>query len=207
MDVNMHNRPIPPELYLDLRRTLLACGPFGSDPELRAVFVDGRIKPWGKQIPGAPDEQARVESLLHCLEDQFTTAGENALVLFLCVLRDRIDPPTNACYARLDALAGALAAIKQPGTGHASPVPRDAPAPGIAQRPPPTGGIHAGKLKAQNVVKGVQIQGDKVPPGLAELLQVTQPPGGITADEIDANNVVDGVQVIPSGNEPTKGDL
>jgi hypothetical protein len=31
---------IPPDLYQRLYDTLLRCGPFGSDSELRAIFAD-----------------------------------------------------------------------------------------------------------------------------------------------------------------------
>jgi hypothetical protein len=71
----------------------------------------------------------------------------------------------------------------------------------------PSGGIRAGRIKARNVVSGVQLQGG-VPPeatGLAELAQAIRR-GGIEAEEIDADSVVDGLQSVTDPPPGTPDD-
>lgn len=59
-----------------------------------------------------------------------------------------------------------------------------------------SGSIRANHIKAKNVVKGVQVQG-QVPEGLEKLKGMAAACGGdITADRIDADNVVNGLQVL-----------
>jgi hypothetical protein len=68
-------------------------------------------------------------------------------------------------------------------------------------------GIRAGRIVADNVVEGVQLQGD-VPPdvtGLAELAGAVRR-GGIEAEEIEAGHVVDGLQVIADPAPDTPDD-
>ena len=69
-----------------------------------------------------------------------------------------------------------------------------------------TGGIRAGRIKAENVVDGVQLQGDAPAEiaGLVELAGAIQR-GGIEAEEIEASNVVDGLQFI-AGTPPDTSD-
>ena len=59
-----------------------------------------------------------------------------------------------------------------------------------------SGSIRAKHIKAKNVVKGVQVQGD-VPKDLQKLKGMAAAcSGDITADRIDAENVVSGLQVL-----------
>lgn len=59
-----------------------------------------------------------------------------------------------------------------------------------------SGSIRANHIKAKNVVKGVQVQGE-VPKDLQKLKGMAAACGGdITADRIDADNVVSGLQVL-----------
>ncbi len=61
-----------------------------------------------------------------------------------------------------------------------------------------SGSIKANKIKAKNVVNGVQVQGD-VPKNLEKLTDLAAAcSGNITAHEIDAESIVSGLQVISS---------
>lgn len=91
----------------EIRKTLLACGPFTSDAALCAVFVDGRIHPWHDVVPSAGSREKRVDALIDVLHNQYDAAGDNALALFVRVLSERADPQ-DACHARLAELADLL---------------------------------------------------------------------------------------------------
>jgi hypothetical protein len=95
---------IPPEINQRLRKTLLHCGPFASDNQLRAVFVDQRISAWREFLPSAPSPTERAEAVIHFLHNQFASTQENVLVLLLHVLRDRRNPG-DACHEQLNTLA------------------------------------------------------------------------------------------------------
>jgi hypothetical protein len=83
---------IPSHINNRLRTTLLKCGPFRSDDELRAVFVDARINPWRNRLPETSNPASRVRAIINFLYDQASATKENALVLLLRVLRDEVDP-------------------------------------------------------------------------------------------------------------------
>jgi hypothetical protein len=96
-----------PDLYSRLRAALLDCGPFGSEGELRAVFVDQRISPWRNHLPAAGNPMQRVEAIISFLYNQYSVAQENALVLLLKVLSEQNDP-ADVCQQRLAQLADEL---------------------------------------------------------------------------------------------------
>jgi hypothetical protein len=70
------------------------------------------------------------------------------------------------------------------------------------------GGIQAGRVEAENVVSGVQVQGGSAADaaGLARLAQAVRP-GGITADQIVAGHVVSGLQFLAGPPPATSGEL
>jgi len=94
-------------LLRELRKTLLQCGPFGSDSELYNVFTDGRISPWQNQVPSASTPAARVNAIISLLSNRYNTYHQNGLVLFLRVLSELHDPAL-ACHQDLARLADAL---------------------------------------------------------------------------------------------------
>jgi anti-sigma B factor antagonist len=98
---------IPPQLHYRLHKVLLTCAPFHSREALIATFSDRRISPWHEQIPYAssPDEQVRVT--IDFLRNLYNATHENALVLFLQVLRDLTDLG-DACYQQLTELIHAF---------------------------------------------------------------------------------------------------
>lgn len=75
-----------------------------------------------------------------------------------------------------------------------------------------TGGIHANTIKADNVVQGAQVIGDRSDDGanlaaqLSDLAKAVGQ-GSITADSIEAQNVVVGLQYITDPNKATPTQL
>ena len=100
---------IPADLNKRLRQVLLHCGPFASQQELHAVFIDERIHLWQNHLPEAGTTMGRVEGVIDFLW-QHHAAGENGLVLFLIVLGERLEPD-DACWQELVSLAQALREI------------------------------------------------------------------------------------------------
>lgn len=95
---------IPSSLYNELRTTLLNCGPFSTDSNIKRVFVDERLSPWRNRLPQANNPVERVESIIDLLHDQHNSMKENALFLLICVLSERLDPGDD-CHHRLARLA------------------------------------------------------------------------------------------------------
>lgn len=114
---------IPPLLSSKLQATLLRCGPFQSDNSLRPLFIDSRISSWRNGLPSAGSTAARVQAVVEYLWLQSDASGENALVLLVQVLHDRISRG-DACYGQLNALVTELKAILETATTTApSPAP------------------------------------------------------------------------------------
>jgi len=101
---------IPPGLSGQLRATLLRCGPFGSDDELRALFTDARIAAWRDTLPEAASPAGRAIALIAFLYDRYSDSQQNALVLLLHVLSDLVDPG-DACHRQLAELASELESL------------------------------------------------------------------------------------------------
>lgn len=98
---------ITPDTYAQLRDVLLNCAPISSDSALKAIFVDSRISPWKDSLPKTTTPINRVEAIIELLSHQYTANKENALVLFLLVLRERTKP-NNFCSVHLSTLVDKL---------------------------------------------------------------------------------------------------
>lgn len=98
---------IPHNLKAKLEETLLTCGPFDSNAELKATFVDARINAWRNNLPEATNQQSRVRATIDFLCDKSNTEQENALVLFLRVIGESISPQL-ACHSNLLEVANEL---------------------------------------------------------------------------------------------------
>lgn len=98
---------LDPSTLTRLRRVLQSCGPFNSDRALQSVFVDTRLSPWANNVPEAESASARVDALISYLLLRQNSQGENALLLFLQVLRDRTNPNDN-CARQLDGVINLL---------------------------------------------------------------------------------------------------
>jgi hypothetical protein len=105
--IEISGKGIPVELASKLRSALLRCGPFFSDNELKAVFVDSRISVWRDRLPQMTSPTSRVDATIDFLSSRYTNNRENALVLFLIVLSDRISLG-DSCHHELRSLASDL---------------------------------------------------------------------------------------------------
>ena len=87
---------IPANLYNRLELQLLRCMP----QDIAPLFIDSRLFQWRDHLPTAnnPLEQGRV--LIDFLFLHTDRHNDNALILFLDVLRDRTNP-RDACYKAL----------------------------------------------------------------------------------------------------------
>lgn len=83
---------IPAHLYDHLREVLLNCGPFSNGRTLRSIFADSRINEWQDYLPEAETMTDRVDATVNILYPRKSATGQNALVLLLGVLQDRVDP-------------------------------------------------------------------------------------------------------------------
>jgi hypothetical protein len=82
---------IPPALYRRLKDTLLECAAFADDQSLDVTFSDARINPWRQSLPQAKNKVQRVEATIDYLYPKtHAVFGENALALFLYVLKDQV---------------------------------------------------------------------------------------------------------------------
>lgn len=110
---------IPSDLYQRLLSTLLPTGCFDTQPILTSHFVDARISPWGYRLPDATSPKDRLMGTLNFLYQQFSSNSDyvggqsNALVLFLHVIGETIDPGDRR-RGEIIALAEALAAVAVP---------------------------------------------------------------------------------------------
>ncbi len=99
-----------PELYKDIRETLLKVAAFESDATLRALFADPRLQPWKNNAPQAGSPAARVSAVMAYLHERKNTHGQSALALLLAVLAEQesgdLPPALTALAARLDPVAG-----------------------------------------------------------------------------------------------------
>lgn len=110
---------IPQDLYQRLTTALLPTGCFDSEDTLRSNFVDARISPWRHRIPETATPQDRIKGTLSFLYQQFSSDSDyvggqsNALVLFLHVLGETIDPGDRR-RQEIIALAESLAMVARP---------------------------------------------------------------------------------------------
>jgi hypothetical protein len=99
---------IPSTMYSRVRETLIDCGPFESDEQLRSVFAHPKLRPWRHSVPQASNPATRVEATMAFLADKRRAdTQENTLVLLLRALSERLDP-ADECHHRLVGLAGDL---------------------------------------------------------------------------------------------------
>ena len=102
---------IPSNLHQQIRAVLLDCGPFDDNNQIRDLFADARISPWRFSLPNRDNIIARVEAYIAFLAGKNRADdGQNALVLLLRVLSERLDEGGD-CPGRLTAVANDLAAV------------------------------------------------------------------------------------------------
>jgi hypothetical protein len=99
-----HPSTISSDLYKRIRQTLLDCGPFESDRQLRAIFAHPNLHPWRNKLPQANSQEERVDLFLDQLLEECTAGSERLIAVFLRILSERLDP-AMACHHRLAELA------------------------------------------------------------------------------------------------------
>jgi hypothetical protein len=92
---------ISPSLRNKVKTTLLRCGPFSSNEDLRRLFNESRIKTWASGLPDAHSPEGRVNASIEYLHMRRNKSGENALVLFLRVLSDNTHGDCPQVLAKL----------------------------------------------------------------------------------------------------------
>ncbi|MDX1689150.1 MAG: hypothetical protein R3248_14295 [Candidatus Promineifilaceae bacterium] len=90
-----------------LLEVLARCGPFENNATLRDQFGDPRLWPWRRALPERRSRQERIEATVSFLQERKSSQGEWALVLFLEVLAERIDPG-DLCRQELEGLIETL---------------------------------------------------------------------------------------------------
>jgi hypothetical protein len=98
---------IPPKLNKRLINILIECGPFESQQELAAIFVDQRISAFAHSLPESTSRLGRANNLILHLHNRYDKENRNALVLFLSVLFDQT-PEQTACYQKISQLISSL---------------------------------------------------------------------------------------------------
>ena len=102
---------IPTDTFIQVRQALLDCDPLGDGSLLNAVFAHPKLRPWRHSVPQASNLAARVDTVIAFLiEKKRADTGENALVLLLRALGERLDP-IDELYSRLVELATDLELI------------------------------------------------------------------------------------------------
>ncbi len=139
---------LPGDLYGRLQAALLRCGPFDSDRELRPLFVDARLSAWRDLLPEADNRVKRVQAVINQLSQRENLAGENALVLLLCVIAENT-PPGDACRGQMTALAQEVAAALR----------ADASS-GDTPKAQPPAGTRIFNQQGQHVVTQINVAGD-----------------------------------------------
>lgn len=82
---------LPPKLRHNLLENLVDHLAFESNPNLQTLFKDPRLKPWRNHVRDAEMPLQRASNALDAVIGQRNRQGENALVLLLTVLQERID--------------------------------------------------------------------------------------------------------------------
>ncbi|HOU13752.1 MAG TPA: AAA-like domain-containing protein [Anaerolineae bacterium] len=100
---------LPPQLNLDLQFVLRSYEIFENGGTLSALFRDNRINLWREGLPFARSAAELVLATIDYLLPKFDSTGENALVLFLYVLRDHT-AQEDARYAQLSELISSIIA-------------------------------------------------------------------------------------------------
>jgi hypothetical protein len=108
---------LPAPLLKQLRQTLLDCGPFDSDRQLRAIFTaDARLAPWRNNLPEADSRAERVNLFVAEFLRRRNRQEQSVLVLFLQAVHEQAEEE-DECHQRLNDLAVQVAAA----TGSALP--------------------------------------------------------------------------------------
>lgn len=91
-------------LFRDLQKALLDCGPFASDTELQSIFEHPLLESWHDDLPEADNPVSRVRAVIEFLMRLSDENGMHPLGLFLFVLQEQSDI-SEKCSRRLARLS------------------------------------------------------------------------------------------------------
>ena len=107
----MHSIPLNKVVRQQLEAVLKSCGPFKNYDDLQALFVDRRIHLWRSELPRANTLAGQVSQTIAFLWEQYNSADENGLVLFLHVLADGINPNDRRYHQLYDLIDQLVLAV------------------------------------------------------------------------------------------------
>ena len=94
-----------------IRETLVDCAPFSNERQLRALFIDPRVKVWRRRLPTQSENlYDLINTAIELLLNAYSSQGENALVLFLEIVAGEIDKD-DLCHQQVSTLASELRAV------------------------------------------------------------------------------------------------
>jgi len=102
---------IPSDLSSPLKNTLLQCMEFANNQALQAVLAHEMLTPWRYSVAMTNMPKSQVDMVISQLADQYSSDGQNALVIFLQVLAENYNEVTQL-HGDLLNLAKQLAAYK-----------------------------------------------------------------------------------------------
>jgi hypothetical protein len=116
-----------PELYAAIRQALIRTTAFGSNQDVRNLFVDPRLAPWRHNVPESGSPAGRASAVMAYLHDRANVQGQKALALLLQVLGEE-EP--EQLGATLTSLAAQLdPSLQLPAPNLQSQVPSTSPIP------------------------------------------------------------------------------
>jgi hypothetical protein len=100
----MSNNQFTSNIHSRILKTLRDCDLIHNERQLRAVFADPRLQLWQGFLPvGSENLAMLLEETVAMLIKRSNKAGEQAIVLFLQVLQERVDPH-DWCHEQIETL-------------------------------------------------------------------------------------------------------
>jgi hypothetical protein len=113
-----------PELHTAIRQALIRTNAFGSNQDVRSLFIDPRLQPWRNNVPESGSPAGRASAVMAYLHDRANVQGQKALALLLQVLGEEEPEQLGATLTSLAAqLDPSLADPQSPIPAPRSPLP------------------------------------------------------------------------------------
>ncbi|TFG72382.1 MAG: serine protease [Anaerolineales bacterium] len=82
---------IPSNLMRELHHVLASCHEFETTQQLKTLFVNSQLHPFGRSLPEGDSLQQRIDNAIHHLYNHYLVDGSNVLVNLLVVLADNYE--------------------------------------------------------------------------------------------------------------------
>jgi hypothetical protein len=100
----MSNNQFTSNIHSRVLKTLRNCDLIYNERQLRAIFADPRLQLWQGLLPvGSENLVTLLDETIAMLVKRSNVAGEQAIVLFLQVLQERVDPD-DWCHEQIETL-------------------------------------------------------------------------------------------------------